>query len=46
MDLGTILGYFGCAFAVGIPAIGSAIGCGNAGAASHGVMAKVDEGHG
>lgn len=46
MDIATVLGYAGCAFAIGIPAIGSAIGCGTAGAASHGVMAKVDEGHG
>ncbi|MBU2548037.1 MAG: ATP synthase subunit C [Proteobacteria bacterium] len=46
MDIATVLGYFGCAFAIGIPAIGSAVGCGTAGAASHGVMAKIDEGHG
>jgi len=46
MDISTILGYAGCACAIGIPAMGSAIGCGIAGAASHGVMAKVDEGHG
>ncbi|MFH1138995.1 MAG: ATP synthase subunit C [Pseudomonadota bacterium] len=46
MDIANMLGYVGCAFAIGIPAIGSAIGCGTAGAASHGVMAKVDEGHG
>ncbi|MEW5722826.1 MAG: ATP synthase subunit C [Thermodesulfobacteriota bacterium] len=46
MDIFTVLGYAGCAFAIGIPALGSAIGCGIAGAASHGVMAKVDEGHG
>lgn len=46
MDLATMLGYAGCAFAIGIPAIGSAIGVGIAGAVSHGAMAKVDEGHG
>lgn len=46
MDVGTFLGFTGCAFAIGIPAIGSAIGCGVAGEASHGAMAKVDEGHG
>lgn len=46
MDVSTMLGYAGCAFAIGIPAIGSAIGVGNAGAVSHGAMAKVDEGHG
>jgi len=46
MDFNTMLGYAGCACAVGIPAIGSSIGCGIAGAASHGVMAKVEEGHG
>lgn len=46
MDFWALLGYVGCAWAVGIPAIGSSIGCWIAGAASHGVMAKVDEGHG
>jgi V/A-type H+-transporting ATPase subunit K len=46
MDISTIMGFAGCAFAIGIPAIGSAVGCGVAGEASHGVMAKVDEGHG
>ncbi len=46
MDVWGLLAYAGCACAVGIPAIGSSIGCGIAGAASHGVMAKVDEGHG
>jgi V/A-type H+-transporting ATPase subunit K len=46
MDLMVMLGYAGCACAVGLPAMGSSIGCGIAGAASHGVMAKVEEGHG
>ncbi|WP_028320810.1 ATP synthase subunit C [Desulfatiglans anilini] len=46
MDINTMLGYVGCACAIGIPALGSSIGCGIAGAASHGVMAKVEEGHG
>jgi V/A-type H+/Na+-transporting ATPase subunit K len=46
MDIATMLGYAGCAFAIGIPAIGSAIGVGIAGEVSHGAMAKVDEGHG
>lgn len=46
MDIATMLGYAGCAFAIGIPAIGSAIGVGVAGAVSHGAMAKVEEGHG
>jgi V/A-type H+-transporting ATPase subunit K len=46
MDLVTMLGYGGCAAAIGIPAIGSSIGVGIAGAVSHGAMAKVDEGHG
>ena len=46
MDLMIMLGYAGCACAVGLPAMGSSIGCGIAGAASHGVMAKVEEGHG
>jgi V/A-type H+-transporting ATPase subunit K len=46
MDFYTMLGYAGCACAVGLPAMGSSIGAGIAGAASHGVMAKVEEGHG
>ncbi|MFH1122853.1 MAG: ATP synthase subunit C [Pseudomonadota bacterium] len=46
MDLNMMLGYAGCACAVGLPASGSAIGCGIGGAASHGVMAKIEEGHG
>jgi V/A-type H+-transporting ATPase subunit K len=46
MDISTMLGYAGCAFAIGIPSIGSAVGVGNAGAVSHGAMAKTDEGHG
>lgn len=46
MDAGSILGYAGCACGLGLSALGSSIGCGIAGAASHGVMAKVDEGHG
>jgi V/A-type H+-transporting ATPase subunit K len=46
MDINTILGYAGCAFAIGIPAIGSSIGVLIPGSVSHGVMAKVDEGHG
>lgn len=46
MDFYTMLGYAGCACAVGLPAIGSSVGAGIAGAASHGVMAKVEEGHG
>lgn len=46
MDVNTMLGYAGCAAAIGIPAIGSAIGVGLAGEVSHGTMAKVDEGHG
>ena len=46
MDIGTILGYIGCACAIVIPAIGSSIGVLIPGSVSHGVMAKVDEGHG
>lgn len=46
MDWAMILGYLGCACAIGIPAAGSAAGVGIAGAASHGAMAKVEEGHG
>jgi V/A-type H+/Na+-transporting ATPase subunit K len=36
----------GPALSLGLSAIGSAVGCGIAGMASHGVMARVDEGHG
>ena len=46
MEITTILGYAGCAFAIGIPSIGSSIGVFIPGSVSHGVMAKVDEGHG
>lgn len=37
---------FGPALALGLSAIGSSIGCGIAGMASHAVMARVEEGHG
>ncbi len=40
------LGFAGCACCLGLASIGSSIGCYVAGAASHGAMAKVDEGHG
>jgi V/A-type H+-transporting ATPase subunit K len=46
MDLSTTLGYLGCAFAIGVPAIGSSLGVKIAGEVSHGAMARVDEGHG
>lgn len=36
----------GPALSLGLGAIGSAIGCGIAGMASHAVMARVEEGHG
>jgi V/A-type H+-transporting ATPase subunit K len=36
----------GPALALGLGAIGSSIGCGIAGMASHAVMARVEEGHG
>ena len=36
----------GPALALGLSAIGSSIGCGVAGMASHAVMSRVDEGHG
>jgi len=36
----------GPALALGLSCIGSAIGCGIAGMASHAVMARVEEGHG
>ena len=36
----------GPAIVMGLGCLGSSIGCGIAGMASHGVMARVDEGHG
>lgn len=36
----------GPALALGLSCMGSAIGCGIAGMASHGVMSRVEEGHG
>jgi len=39
-------GMIGPAFALALSSLGSAIGCGIAGMASHGVMARVDENHG
>ena len=42
MDFGMI----GPAFALAFSAIGASIGCGIAGITSHGVMSRVDEGHG
>ncbi|MCB1136618.1 MAG: ATP synthase subunit C [Chlamydiia bacterium] len=36
----------GPALALGLSCVGSAIGCGIAGMASHGVMSRVEEGHG
>jgi V/A-type H+-transporting ATPase subunit K len=42
MDFGMI----GPALALGLSAIGASIGCGMAGVASHGVMSRIDEGHG
>jgi V/A-type H+/Na+-transporting ATPase subunit K len=36
----------GPALALGLSSIGSSIGCGIAGMASHGVMSRVEEGHG
>jgi V/A-type H+-transporting ATPase subunit K len=36
----------GPALALGLSCLGSAIGCGIAGMASHGVMSRVEEGHG
>ena len=36
----------GPALALGLGCLGSAIGCGIAGMASHGVMSRVEEGHG
>jgi V/A-type H+/Na+-transporting ATPase subunit K len=36
----------GPALALGLPALGSSIGCAIAGMASHAVMARVEEGHG
>ena len=42
MDFGMI----GPGIVLGLGCIGSSIGCGIAGMASHGVMSRVDEGHG
>lgn len=42
MDFGMI----GPGIVLGLGCLGSAIGCGIAGMASHGVMSRVDEGHG
>jgi V/A-type H+/Na+-transporting ATPase subunit K len=42
MDLGNI----GPGIVLGLGCLGSSIGCGIAGMASHGVMSRVDEGHG
>ena len=39
-------GMIGPAIVLGLACLGSAIGCGIAGMASHGVMARVDENHG
>lgn len=36
----------GPAIALGLACLGSAVGCGIAGMASHGVMSRVEEGHG
>ena len=36
----------GPAIVLGLACLGSAVGCGIAGMASHGVMARVDENHG
>ena len=41
MDFGMV----GPALALGLSAIGAAIGCGMAGVTSHGVMSRIDEGH-
>lgn len=40
------IGMIGPAIVLGLACLGSAIGCGIAGMASHGVMARVDENHG
>ena len=40
------MGMVGPALALGLSCLGSAIGCGIAGMASHGVMSRVEEGHG
>jgi len=39
-------GMAGSALALGLSAIGAAIGCGIAGITSHGVMSRIEEGHG
>ncbi|ASD30774.1 ATP synthase subunit C [Chlamydia abortus] len=40
------LSVVGPVFAMGLAMIGSALGCGMAGVASHAVMSRIDEGHG
>lgn len=40
------IGSLGPAAAIGLSAAGSAVGCGIAGMATHGVMTRTDEGHG
>ncbi len=40
------MNFFGPILALGLGAVGSAIGCGIAGMTSHGAMAKSDENHG
>jgi V/A-type H+-transporting ATPase subunit K len=46
MDAATDFSMVGPALALGLSCMGSAIGCGIAGMASHGVMCRVEEGHG
>lgn len=43
---GNVWNMVGPALALGLGCLGSAIGCGIAGMASHGVMSRVEEGHG
>ncbi len=40
------LGMIGPGIVLGLGCLGSAIGCGIAGMASHGVMSRIDDGHG
>lgn len=46
MEIATNLAQVGPILALGLPAVGSCIGCYIAGAASHAAMTKTEEGHG
>ncbi len=45
-EAASLIGNIGPAIVLGLGCLGSSIGCGIAGMASHGVMSRVEEGHG